>query len=132
VRPIAWIWAAALGLGCLLGLDIGPTSRLDFGPRSAVAAPVENVNDCVSFDTETADDGLRYRVSNACRRVWHCSVSWQLTCTNPKQTRSLPRSVAFSLPIRGVHSIAASAASCGGDDWVIDAARWACNRWPGR
>jgi hypothetical protein len=125
------MWAGALGLGCLLGLDI-PTSRLDVGPRSAVAAPVENVNDCVSFDTETADDGLRYRVSNACRRVWQCSVAWQLTCTNPKQTRSLPRSVAFSLPIRGVRSIAASAASCGGDDWVIDAARWSCNRWAGR
>ncbi len=127
MRPIAWMWAAALGSGCLLGYV--PSSSLDdVGPRIAQAAPAENVNDCVSFGTETADDGLRYRVSNACRRVWRCSVSWQLTCTNPKQVRHLPRSVAFSLPIRGERSIAASAAICGGDDWSIDAASWYCNR----
>jgi len=135
VRPIAWMLAAALGSGCLLGLDvgIGPTaSRLDVGPRSARAAPMENVNDCVSFDTETADDGLRYQVSNACRRVWRCSVAWALTCKNPKQTRRHPHSVAFSLPIQGTHAIEASAAVCAGDDWSIDAATWSCHRWSGR
>jgi hypothetical protein len=133
VRPIAWMIAAALGSTCLFGLDvgIGPTgtaSRLGVGPRAAQAAPAENVGDCVSFDTETADDGLRYRVSNTCRRVWRCSVSWELTCQNAKHTRRHTRSVAFSLPIKGSRDIAASVAACGGDDWAIDAASWSCNR----
>lgn len=104
-------------------------SRVRIGPSPVYAAPTENVADCVLFDTETNERGLRYVVSNSCKRRWHCSVTWKLTCSHALQvTEEYPHSVEFSLPIRASHAIDATNADCGESDWRIDHAEWACDR----
>jgi hypothetical protein len=92
------------------------------------AAPDDNsVSYCISFEQNTVDNGMEYRVTNSCERRVTCTVSWTLYCGDSPPLRRIPGRITMVVPSTEDASTTATAASCAPlEGWHIANSTWEC------